>query len=73
MVMLGVTGLQVLCSIGAIYFGSRTGMGFGRDLRGAMFDHVTTFSEPRDRPVRRADAADPHHQRRPADPSFWFR
>jgi len=45
MVMLGVTALQVLCSIGAVYFGSRTGMGFGRDLRSAMFHHVTTFSE----------------------------
>ncbi|MEE6137682.1 ABC transporter ATP-binding protein [Mycobacterium sp. 050128] len=46
MVMLAVTGLQVLCSVGATYFGSRTGMGFGRDLRLAMFDQVTTFSEP---------------------------
>jgi ATP-binding cassette, subfamily B, multidrug efflux pump len=45
LLMLGVTGLQVLCSVGAIYFGSRTGMGFGRDLRSAMFHHVTTFSE----------------------------
>ena len=45
MVMLGVTGLQVLCSIGTVYFGSRTGMGFGRDLRSAMFHQVTTFSE----------------------------
>jgi ATP-binding cassette, subfamily B, multidrug efflux pump len=45
MVMLAVTGLQVLCSVGAIYFGSRTGMGFGRDLRLAIFEHVTTFSE----------------------------
>ncbi|MCK8642727.1 ABC transporter ATP-binding protein [Mycobacterium colombiense] len=45
MVMLGVTALQVMCSIGAVYFGSRTGMGFGRDLRAALFDHVTTFSE----------------------------
>ncbi len=45
-VMLGVTGLQVLCSIGAMYFGTRTGTGFGRDLRGAMFEHVITFSEP---------------------------
>lgn len=43
--MLAVTGVQLLCSIGATYFGSRTGMGFGRDLRLAMFDHVTTFSE----------------------------
>lgn len=45
MVMLSVTGLQVLCAVGAIYFGSRTGMGFGRDLRAAMFEHITTFSE----------------------------
>jgi ATP-binding cassette subfamily B multidrug efflux pump len=44
-VMLAVTGLQVMCSIGAVYFGSRAGMGFGRDLRSAMFDHVTAFSE----------------------------
>lgn len=44
-VMLAVTGLQVLCAVGAVYFGSRTGMGFGRDLRRAIFDHVTTFSE----------------------------
>ncbi|MGB8390478.1 ABC transporter transmembrane domain-containing protein, partial [Mycobacterium sp.] len=45
MVMLAVTGLQVLCAVGATYFGSRTGMGFGRDLRSAIFEHITTFSE----------------------------
>ncbi len=45
LVMLSVTGLQVLCAVGATYVGSRTGMGFGRDLREAVFDHVTTFSE----------------------------
>jgi ATP-binding cassette subfamily B multidrug efflux pump len=44
-VMLTVTGLQVLCAVGAVYFGSRTGMGFGRDLRSAIFHHVTGFSE----------------------------
>ena len=44
-VMLAVTALQVLCSVGVVYFGSRIGMGFGRDLRSAMFHHVTTFSE----------------------------
>ncbi|MGH3968961.1 MAG: ABC transporter ATP-binding protein [Mycobacterium sp.] len=43
-VMLAVSGLQVLCAVGAVYFGSRAGMGFGRDLRSAMFHHVTTFS-----------------------------
>jgi ABC-type multidrug transport system fused ATPase/permease subunit len=44
-VMLAVTGLQVMCSVGAVYFGSRTGMGFGRDLRAAMFHHVIIFSQ----------------------------
>lgn len=43
--MLAVTGLQVLCAVGATYFGARTGTGFGRDLRAAMFEHVITFSE----------------------------
>ncbi|MGB6205938.1 ABC transporter ATP-binding protein [Mycobacterium sp.] len=43
-VMLGVTCLQVLCAIGAAYFGSRAGTGFGRDLSRAVFRHVITFS-----------------------------
>lgn len=43
-VMLAVTALQVLCAVGAVYFGSRAGMGFGRDLRSAIFHHVIRFS-----------------------------
>lgn len=43
-VMLGVTGLQVACAIGAVFFGSRAAMSFGRDLRSSVFRHVTTFS-----------------------------
>jgi ATP-binding cassette subfamily B protein len=43
-VMLAVTGLQVLCAVGAVYFGSRAATGFGRDLRSAIFHHVTGFS-----------------------------
>lgn len=43
-VMLAVTGLQVACAIGAVFFGSRAAMSFGRDLRSAIFHHVTTFS-----------------------------
>jgi len=43
--MFAVTALQVLCAVGAVYYGSRTGMGLGRDLRAAMFHQVTTFSE----------------------------
>ena len=43
-VMLGVSALQVLCAIGAVYFGSRAGMGFGRDLRWAVFRQVLGWS-----------------------------
>jgi ATP-binding cassette subfamily B multidrug efflux pump len=43
-IMLAVSALQVVCAVGAVYFGSRTGMGFGRDLRSAIFHHVTGFS-----------------------------
>ena len=43
-VMLAVTALQVVCAVGAVYFGSRASMGFGRDLRSAIFHHVTGFS-----------------------------
>jgi ATP-binding cassette subfamily B protein len=44
MVMLAVSALQVVCAVGAVYFGSRAGMGFGRDLRAAVFGHVIGFS-----------------------------
>ncbi len=43
-VMLVVSALQVVCAVGAVYFGSRAGMGFGRDLRSVIFHHVTGFS-----------------------------
>jgi ABC-type multidrug transport system fused ATPase/permease subunit len=43
-IMLAVTALQVVCAVGAVYFGSRSGMGFGRDLRAAIFHHVTGLS-----------------------------
>ncbi|MHA0288452.1 ABC transporter ATP-binding protein [Mycobacterium sp. C3-094] len=44
MVMLGVTAGQVVCAVGAVYFGSRASMGVGRDLRSVVFGHVTGFS-----------------------------
>ena len=44
LVMLAVTGLQGVCAVGAVYFGSRTGMGLGRDLRSAVFERVIGFS-----------------------------
>ena len=43
-VMIGVTLVQALCSIGAVYFGARTAMAFGRDVRAAVFDRVQSFS-----------------------------
>jgi ATP-binding cassette subfamily B multidrug efflux pump len=42
--MLLVTVLQVICSIFAVYFGARTAMSFGRDVRGAIFTRVGEFS-----------------------------
>ena len=44
-VMLAVTVLQIACSIVAVYFGARTAMAFGRDVRSALFDRVGDFSE----------------------------
>ena len=43
--MLGVTVLQVACSITAVYFGAKVAMRVGRDLRGAIFVRVGEFSE----------------------------
>jgi ATP-binding cassette subfamily B multidrug efflux pump len=42
--MLAVSLIQVLCSIAAVYYGSRTAMGFGRDVRDAIFHRVGGFS-----------------------------
>jgi ATP-binding cassette subfamily B protein len=43
--MLLVTGLLGVCSIVAVYFGSRTAMRFGRDVRSAIFRKVMDFSQ----------------------------
>lgn len=43
-VMLAVTVVQVLCAILAVYFGARTAMALGRDLRQAVFNKVETFA-----------------------------
>ena len=42
--MLVITLVQVCFAIGAVYFGSRASMGFGRDVRGDLFHRVTGFS-----------------------------
>ncbi|SDY95724.1 ATP-binding cassette, subfamily B [Amycolatopsis xylanica] len=43
-VMLAGTLIQILCAIGAVYFGARTAMAFGRDVRAAVFTRVQDFS-----------------------------
>jgi ATP-binding cassette subfamily B protein len=42
--MLFVSLLQVAGSVTAVYFGARTAMAFGRDLRSAVFGRVLGFS-----------------------------
>src|SRR5258706_459280 len=42
--MLAIAAFQIACSIAAVYFGSRVAMGYGRDLRGAIFHHVGQLS-----------------------------
>jgi ATP-binding cassette, subfamily B, multidrug efflux pump len=43
--MLVVTLLLAVCSVVAVYWGSRTAMSFGRDVRGAIFRKVLSFSQ----------------------------
>ncbi|MBN9097534.1 MAG: ABC transporter ATP-binding protein [Pseudonocardia sp.] len=42
--MLVVTLLQIVCSVAAVWFGARTAMGFGRDVRSSVFHQVGRFS-----------------------------
>ena len=57
--MLAVALVQIVCSIAAVYFGARTAMGFGRDLRAALFHRVADFSAREVQHVRRAVADHP--------------
>jgi ATP-binding cassette, subfamily B, multidrug efflux pump len=43
-VMLGVSLVQIACSVSAVFFGARTAMSVGRDLRAAIFHRVGSFS-----------------------------
>ena len=36
--------MQIVCSVAAVYFGARTAMSFGRDVRAALFHRVGDFS-----------------------------
>jgi ATP-binding cassette subfamily B protein len=42
--MIGISLVQVVCNIGAVYYGARTAAALGRDVRGAVFDRVQSFS-----------------------------
>jgi ATP-binding cassette subfamily B multidrug efflux pump len=42
--MLGVSLLQIICSVIAVRYGARTAMAFGRDVRGGIFQRVGQFS-----------------------------
>ncbi|WP_137989439.1 ABC transporter ATP-binding protein [Streptomyces vilmorinianum] len=42
--MIAVSVLQVVCNIGAVYYGARTASAVGRDVRAAVFDRVQSFS-----------------------------
>jgi ATP-binding cassette, subfamily B, multidrug efflux pump len=42
--MLAVTVVQIVFAIGAVYYGARTAMGFGRDVRRDLFHRVTGYS-----------------------------
>ncbi|WP_350005747.1 ABC transporter ATP-binding protein [Pseudarthrobacter sp. WHRI 8279] len=44
-VMLGITLLQIVCAVIAVYFAAKAAMGVGRDLRDAIFTRVGEFSE----------------------------
>ena len=43
--MLGVTLVLVIATVIAVYWGSKTAMAFGRDVRGALFRKVENFSQ----------------------------
>src|SRR5947209_4184097 len=43
-VMLGFAFVQVIFSVGAVYYGGKVAMSFGRDLRKNLFHQVTDFS-----------------------------
>jgi ATP-binding cassette subfamily B multidrug efflux pump len=43
-IMLAVTLLQIACAIAAVYFGARTAMAVGRDIRAGIFTQVQAYS-----------------------------
>ena len=67
--MLLVTAVVGVTSIIAVYFSSRVAMGFGRDVRSAIFTKVQSFSQVEVNTLRARVADHPQHERRPAGPA----
>ncbi|MEU0375170.1 ABC transporter ATP-binding protein [Streptomyces sp. NPDC006283] len=42
--MIGISVVQVLCNIGAVFYGARTAAALGRDVRADVFGRVQSFS-----------------------------
>ena len=42
--MIAVSVIQVVCNVGAVYYGARTAAALGRDIRAAVFARVQSFS-----------------------------
>ncbi|MFG2935960.1 ABC transporter ATP-binding protein [Streptomyces sp. NPDC048282] len=42
--MIAISLAQVVCNVGAVYYGARTASALGRDVRSAVFDRVQSFS-----------------------------
>lgn len=43
-IMIAITVVQMVCNIGAVYYGARTASALGRDVRASVFDRVQSFS-----------------------------
>jgi ATP-binding cassette, subfamily B, multidrug efflux pump len=43
--MLGITLVQIVCAVGAVYFGAKVAMALGRDVRHGLFSRVQRFSD----------------------------
>ncbi|MEV8388709.1 MULTISPECIES: ABC transporter ATP-binding protein [unclassified Streptomyces] len=43
-IMIAVSVVQVICNMGAVYYGARTASALGRDVRAAIFERVQSFS-----------------------------
>ncbi|MGW6152905.1 ABC transporter ATP-binding protein [Streptomyces sp. NPDC055144] len=43
-IMIAITVIQMVCNIGAVFYGARTASALGRDVRASVFDRVQSFS-----------------------------